>query len=53
MPAGKDNVDEVLAAFQAHYKNHCNIETGPYAGIPAALEALKKIEGVLRVRIIK
>ena len=43
MPAGKDNVDEVLAAFQAHYKNHCNIETGPYAGIPAALEALKDI----------
>lgn len=43
MPAGKDNVDEVLAAFQAHYKDHCNIETGPYAGIPAALEALKDI----------
>ena len=41
MPADKDNVDEVLAAFQAHYKDHCNIETGPYAGIPAALEALK------------
>lgn len=43
MPEGKDNVDEVLAAFQAHYKDHCNIETGPYAGIPAALEALKDI----------
>ena len=43
MPEGKDNVDEVLAAFPAHYKNHCNIETGPYAGIPAALEALKDI----------
>ncbi len=43
MPAGKDNVDEVLAAFQAHYKDHYNIETGPYAGILAALEALKDI----------
>ena len=43
MPEGKDNVDEVLAAFQAHYKDHCNIETGPYAGIPAALEELKDI----------
>ena len=43
MPEGKDNVDEVLAAFQAHYKDHCNIETGPYAGIPAALEALKDV----------
>ena len=43
MPAGADNVDEVLAAFQAHYKDHCNIETGPYDGIPAALEALQDI----------
>ena len=43
MPEGCDNVDEVLAAFQAHYKDHCNIETGPYAGIPAALEELKDI----------
>ena len=43
MPAGADNVDEVLAAFQAHYKDHCNIETGPYAGIPAALEKLRDI----------
>ena len=43
MPEGAENVDEVLAAFQAHYKDHCNIETGPYAGIPAALEALKDI----------
>ena len=43
MPEGKDNVDEVLSAFQAHYKDHCNIETGPYAGIPAALEELKDI----------
>ena len=43
MPEGKDNTDEVLAAFQSHYKDHCNIETGPYAGIPAALEELKDI----------
>ena len=42
MPADKDNVDEVLAAFQSHYKDHCNILTGPYAGIPEALEALKE-----------
>lgn len=43
MPEGAQNVDEVLAAFQAHYKTHCNIETGPYAGIPEALEELKGI----------
>ncbi len=42
MPADKDNVDEVLAAFQAHYKDHSNILTGPYAGIPEALAELKE-----------
>ena len=30
----------VLLAFQAYYPSHCQIKTGPYAGIPEALEAL-------------
>ncbi len=41
LPAGADNVDEVLAAFQAYYAANCNDLTAPYAGIPEALEALK------------
>lgn len=41
MPENADNVDEVLATYQRHYKANCNIETGPYAGIPEALTALK------------
>ena len=32
----------VLAAFQAYYPSHCQIKTGPYAGIPEALERLAK-----------
>lgn len=43
MPPEAENVEEVLSAFQAHYKDHCNLETAPYAGIPAALEQLKDI----------
>ncbi len=40
MPAGAENVDEVLRAFQAHYKAHCNIETRPYVGVLEALAQL-------------
>jgi phosphoglycolate phosphatase len=43
VPQGAENIDEVLAAFQAHYKHHSNIETGPYSGILAALETLKDV----------
>ncbi len=41
IPEDKDNVDEVLAAFQTYYAAHCNELTAPYAGILEALEALK------------
>ncbi len=40
IPAGKDNAQAVLAAFQEYYAAHCNELTAPYAGIPQALEAL-------------
>ncbi len=40
IPADKDNVDAVLAAFQVYYAAHCNEQTAPYPGIPEALEAL-------------
>ena len=43
MPREKENLEEVHDAFQAHYKIHCNLQTAPYAGIPAALEQLKDI----------
>ena len=43
MPREAENLEEVHAAFQAHYKEHCNLETAPYAGIPEALEQLKDI----------
>lgn len=40
---GKENdppVSEVLATYQAYYKTHSTIKTGPYAGIPEVLKAL-------------
>ncbi len=42
IPADKDNVDEVLAAFQVYYAAHCNERTAPYPGIPEVLEALRE-----------
>lgn len=42
MPADAENVDEVLAVYQQHYKANCNRETAPYAGVPEMLEVLKK-----------
>ncbi len=41
VPAGRDNVQEVLAAFQSYYAAHCSQLTAPYAGIPEALKALE------------
>ncbi len=43
LPEGAENVEEVLAAFQAHYKLHCDVETGPYAGVLKALAQLKDV----------
>lgn len=40
---GKDNdppVDQVIAAYRSYYNAHCQVKTGPYAGIPEALAAL-------------
>ncbi len=42
IPPGENTADEVLAAFQVYYAAHCNELTGPYEGIPEALESLKK-----------
>ena len=39
-PEGEDYVP-VLRAFQAHYKTHCQIKTGPYKGVTEALACLK------------
>ena len=41
-PAGAQNVDAVLAAFQAYYQDHCQIKTKPYDGIMEALCELGK-----------
>ena len=34
--------EPVLAAFQTYYRDHCRKLTGPYAGIPEALDVLKQ-----------
>ena len=36
------DVDEALAVYKKYYKDHCQIKTAPYAGIPEALETLKE-----------
>ena len=41
VPRGVDPAP-VLAAFQAYYPAHCQIKTGPYAGIPEALAILRE-----------
>ncbi len=41
IPEGRDDAEEVLAAFQVYYAANCNDLTAPYPGIPEALEALK------------
>ena len=33
--------EEVLACYKAYYADHCQIKTGPYAGIPEILARLK------------
>ena len=47
-PEGEDYVP-VLRAFQTHYKTHCQIKTGPYAGI---LEALEEIRAEYPVAVV-
>ena len=36
------DVDAVLDVYRAYYRDHCQIKTAPYAGIPEALETLSK-----------
>ena len=44
LPEGtpEETVEQVLSVYKAYYTEHCQIKTGPYAGIPEALEALKE-----------
>jgi phosphoglycolate phosphatase len=39
VPEGADYVP-VLAEYQVYYREHCRIKTGPYPGIPQALESV-------------
>ena len=47
-PEGED-YEQVLRSFQAYYKTHSQIKTGPYAGI---LEALETIRGEYPVAVV-
>lgn len=38
----QDQVDTVLDVYRTYYSAHCQIKTGPYAGIPEALASLSK-----------
>ena len=38
----QSQVDAVLDVYRTYYNAHCQIKTGPYAGIPEALAALSK-----------
>jgi len=39
-------IEEIYAAFNQYYKDHCDVKTRPYEGIPEVLKKLKE-EGVL------
>lgn len=47
-PEGED-YEPVLRTFQSYYKTHCQVKTGPYAGV---LEALREIRGEYPVAVI-
>ena len=40
--ASGEQAEEAFQAFQVYYRDHCQIKTQPYDGIPPALEALKE-----------
>lgn len=44
LPEGTDvpDVQDVLTTYKAYYREHCQVKTQPYPGIPEALEALSK-----------
>ena len=35
-------LEQVLATYQAYYRAHCQVKTGPYPGILAALEQIRQ-----------
>ena len=47
-PEGED-YEAVLRTFQAHYKTHCQVKTGPYAGI---LDVLAEIRAEYPVAVV-
>lgn len=40
--ASEETVAEALGEFQQDYATHCQVKTGPYAGIPEALAVLRQ-----------
>ena len=44
LPEGSsmDAVLEVLNTYKPYYTDHCQVKTGPYPGVPEALETLRK-----------
>ena len=47
-PEGED-YEQVLRTFQSYYKTHCQVKTGPYAGV---LEALREIREEYPVAVV-
>lgn len=47
-PEGAD-YEQVLRTFQSHYKTHCQVKTGPYAGV---MEALAEIRAEYPVAVV-
>lgn len=47
-PEGED-YEQVLRTFQSYYKTHCQVKTGPYAGV---LEALREIRAEYPVAVV-
>ena len=47
-PEGED-YEQVLRTFQSYYKAHCQVKTGPYAGV---LEALRQIRTEYPVAVV-
>ena len=44
-----EDYEQVLRTFQSYYKAHCQVKTGPYAGV---LEALEIIRGEYPVAVV-
>lgn len=38
----EDVIQEILSLYKPYYTDHCQIKTGPYRGIPEALEAIRE-----------